>query len=103
MAKGGNTLIETQCPCCQATLKIDPGTRAVISFTEAPKPRTLEDLADGLTRLKGEAARREEAFRKSVEAEKKSKDVLARKFDELFKQAQEHPDERPPVRDIDLD
>jgi hypothetical protein len=29
--------------------------------------------------------------------------VLAKKFDELLKQAKENPDVTPPMRDIDLD
>jgi hypothetical protein len=103
MAKGMNALIEVECPCCQASLKIDPETRSVISHKAAEKPRTVEDMDAALNLLKGEAARREEVFRKSVEAHKKSKDVLAKKFDELLKQAKESPDTGPPQRDIDLD
>jgi hypothetical protein len=103
MAKGMNALIEVQCPCCQAALKVDPVTRAVISHKAAEKPRTVEDMDTALNLLKSEAARREEIFQKSVEAHKKSKDVLARKFDELLKQAKESPDTGPPQRDIDLD
>jgi len=30
-------------------------------------------------------------------------DVLSKKFDEMLKLAKENPDERPPIRDIDLD
>jgi len=96
-------MFEVQCPCCQATLKIDPETESVISFKEPEKPRSIEDMNEALTRLKDEQARREEAFRKSVEAHKKSKDILAKKFDELLKQAKEKPDLTPPKRDIDLD
>ncbi len=96
-------LIEVECPCCRASLRIDPQTRAVISHKEAAKPRTVEDIDAAFNLFKGEAARREEAFQKSVEAHKKSKDVLARKFDELLKQAKESPDTPPPQRDIDLD
>ncbi len=99
-AKG---LFDVKCPCCQAELRIDPETRAVITFKEPERPRTLEDIDTGLEKLKGEAARREEAFRKSFENEKKSGEVLARKFDELFKKAKEEPIGPPPKRDIDLD
>lgn len=103
MAKGASPLFDVQCPCCGATLRLDPQLQSVISFKEAEKPRTVEDFADALARVKTAAARREEAFRKSVESEKKSKDVLARKFDELLRQAKENPDLKPPTRDIDLD
>lgn len=103
MGKARKGLIEVQCPACQAALKIDPETEAVISHKVPERPKRDEDFSDALARVRGEAARREEAFLKSVEAEKKSKDVLAKKFDELLKQAQENPDLPPPKRDIDLD
>jgi hypothetical protein len=100
MTKG---LFEVDCPCCHATLKIDPETRAVISHKEKEKPRTVEDLAAAVQKLKGEAGRRDELFRKNFEAEKSHGKVLEKKFDELFKRAKENPNEPPPQRDIDLD
>jgi hypothetical protein len=103
MAKGARKMFELHCPCCQALLKVDPETEAVISYKEPEKPRTYQDINEALERVKSEAARREEAFLKSVEAEKKSKEVLAKKFDELLKQAKSSPDLKPPTRDIDLD
>jgi hypothetical protein len=97
------TLIEVACPCCQATLKIDVETRAVISHKVPEKPPAIEDLAAAVARLKGEPGRREEMFRKSFEAEKSMGKVLDRKFDELLKQAKENPQPARPLRDIDLD
>ncbi len=97
-------LFEVTCPCgCQAILKIDPETRAVIAHRVPEKPPAIEDLASAVQKLKGEAGRRDEVFRKSVEAEKSHAKVLEKKFDELFKQAKENPDVKPPTRDIDLD
>ncbi len=96
-------LIEVQCPCCQARLKIDPATEAVISHEAPEKPRTVESLEAAVARLKGEAARREELFQRSLEAEKRHGEVLERKFEELLRQAKEKPDVGPPTRDIDLD
>lgn len=96
-------MFDLACPCCQAELKIDPETRSVITFKAAEKPRELADLEVGLERLKGAAARREEAFQKSFAAEKMQAQVLAKKFDELFKKAKETANEPPPKRDIDLD
>jgi hypothetical protein len=104
MAKGKpRDLVEVQCPCCQATLKIDPETRAVISHQEPVKPRVVEDLTAAVTRLKGEAQRREDAFQKSLAAERSHEKVLERKFEELLRKAKENPDEPPPLRDIDWD
>ena len=95
-------LFEVECPCCQAVLKIDPETRAVIAHTVPVKPKPIEDLAAEVSKLKGEGARREQLFQKSFEAEKSHGKVLEKKFDELFKRAKENPDEKPPTRDIDL-
>jgi hypothetical protein len=100
MPKG---LIEVKCPCCEAMLKIDPETRAVISHKMPERPLPIDDLAAEVAKLKGESGRREEVFRKSFEAEKIHGKVLEKKFDELFKQAKENPDLTPPKRDIDLD
>ena len=99
MPKG---LFEVVCPCCQAMLKIDPETRAVIAHKVPERPKPIEDLAAEVAKLKGEGARREELFKKSFEAEKSHGRVLEKKFDELFKQAKENPDLTPPTRDIDL-
>ena len=96
-------MLEIECPCCQAVLKIDVETRAVISHKAPEKPRVVEDLAAAVARLKGEGARREEVFRKQFEAEKTHGKVLEKKFDELFKQAKENPDLPPPKREFDFD
>ena len=99
MSKG---LIEVQCPCCEAVLKIDAETCAVISHKIPEKPRPIEDLAAEVAKLKGAAGRRDEVFQKQFEAEKMHGKVLEKKFDELFKQAKENPDKTPRKRDIDL-
>ena len=96
-------LFEVECPCCNAVLKIDPETRAVIAHAVPEKPPAIEDLAAAVAKLKGEAGRRDEVFRKQFEAEKSHGKVLEKKVDELLKQAKENPDLPPPLRDIDLD
>ncbi|MDQ6760253.1 MAG: hypothetical protein M3Z32_10375 [Acidobacteriota bacterium] len=103
MAKGKRELIAVTCPCCQATLQIDPELKAVISHKQHEKPPVIEDMAVAVQRLKGEEARRDQVFQKSFEAHKGHQKVLERKFDELFKQAKENPDEPPPKRPFDFD
>ncbi len=100
MAKG---LFDVECPCCQATLKVDPVTCAVISHKVPEKPAPIEDLAAAVAKLKGEEGRRDEVFRKQIAAEKARGGILNTKFDELLRQAKENPDKTPPKRDIDLD
>jgi hypothetical protein len=103
MAKGKSDLIEVKCPCCEATLQIDPNLKAVIRHTAHKKPPTISDMAEAVQKLKGEEARRAEVFEKSFEQHKSQQQVLARKFDELLKQAKDDPDAPPPKRAFDFD
>jgi len=96
-------LITVTCPCCEAELHIDPKTQAVIRHKERAKPRTMADMEAAVQHIKGSAERREDAFKKSVEAHKSHADVLSKKFDEMLRVAKENPDEPPPKRDIDFD
>ena len=92
---------ELFCPCCQARLKIDPELKAVIGH-EAPKvARKFESVDDAMGALKTHDQEREKKFAASIEAEKSKRDVLNRKFDELFEKTKN--DTSRPVRDIDLD
>jgi hypothetical protein len=99
MSKG---MFDVECPCCQAVLKVDSETRAVIAHTVPVKPPPIEDLAAEVAKLKGAGARREEVFQKNFEAEATRGKVLEKKFDELFKRAKEDPDTTPRKLDIDL-
>ena len=96
-------LIVVSCPCCQAELHIDPQTQSVIRHKEHEKPRTMADIETAVQHYRGSADRREDAFKKSVEANKSHHDVLSKKFDEMLRIAKENPDEPPPKRDIDFD
>ena len=89
------------CPCCNARLKVDADLKAVVAH-EAPKtPRKYASVDDALGALKGQDEERENKFAASIEAEKSKKDVLNRKFQELFEKTKD--DKSKPVRDIDLD
>lgn len=88
---------EIACPCCQAKLTVDAELQAVVTVEEAEKPREISDIEAAMQRFKGESGRREEAFQKSVAAEKKKASLLDRKFDELLKKAKEGPDDGPPT------
>jgi len=101
MAK--SNFITVKCPCCQAELHIDPKTEAVIRHIEHVKPPSFADMEAAVSRFKGEADRREDAFNKSVKDNRNRQDVLNQKFDEMLRLAKENPDEPPPKRDIDFD
>ena len=92
---------ELLCPCCGARLKVDPELKAIIAH-EAPKVvRKFESVDAAIEGLKTHDAEREKKFAESIEAEKSKRDVLNRKFDELFEKAK--TDTSKPIRDIDLD
>ena len=94
---------EVMCPECGGLLKIDPVTRAVIAHAPAKGKKTFEDFGEAKQALKDADARRESIFAQSVAAQKNSKDVLAKKFDEAFKKAKESPVHERPCRELDLD
>jgi hypothetical protein len=99
-----NGTIEVACPCCKATLKVDTKTGAVLTHKEVERPKPIEDIAAAVKGLRAQADKREEIFQKSMEDHKTRQSVLDRKFDELFKQAKESPDDERPFRpDFDLD
>jgi hypothetical protein len=94
--------VEVTCPCCQAKLTIDRELGVVLSHVPPPKGAPSVDLDDTARLLREQAARVEEKFRLSVEAERVKDDVLERKFAEGLKKAKDKPVEKP-IRDFDLD
>lgn len=96
-------VFEVQCPCCKASLKIDPESRALISHQAPERPPLIEDLNEAVQKLKGEEKKRDQVFRKQVEAERTHGKVLEKKFEELLRQAKNEPAPKPGIRDIDLD
>jgi ribulose kinase len=104
MAKPARAVaFEVTCPCCNAVLKVDPETKAVISYTAAKVPKTFNDIEEAARAMKEQDVRRESVFRQSVEAQKHQADLLEKKFQEALKKAKESPDTGKPIRDFDLD
>ncbi len=93
---------EVACPHCNATLKVDIETRAVISHTPPVTPKTFNDFEEAARAMREQEGRKESIFRQSVEAQKHQADLLEKKFQEALKRAKEAPD-TPKIRDFDLD
>jgi hypothetical protein len=93
--------LEVTCPCCQATLVVDINLGRVVSHKEAERGDKPE-LGEAHRILAEQAAKREAAFKQSVDAEKTRGDALAKRFEEALRQAREEPVTKP-VRDFDLD
>jgi hypothetical protein len=94
---------EVTCPCCNAVLKVDTATEAVIAHTAAVKPKTFNDIEEAARAMKEQDNRRDSIFRQSVENQKHAGDLLEKKFQEAVKKAKETPDTGRPLRDFDLD
>lgn len=97
-----NTTIQVTCPCCDATLTIDPVLAAVLDHKVPVRPQMAVELKDAARMVKEEAGRRDEKFKQLAEAEKNKSKVLEAKFQELFKKAKDEPITKP-LKDIDLD
>jgi len=94
---------EVTCPCCNAVLKVDSATKAVIAHTAAVKPKMFNDMEEAARAMKEQDSRRDSIFRQSMEAQKNASDLLEKKFQEAVRKAKESPDTGKPIRDFDLD
>lgn len=103
MAKSSSDPFEVGCPCCNAVLKVDPETRAVLSHVAAVKPKMFNDFEAAAKAMREQEGRKESIFRQAVDAQKNNASLLEKKFQEAVKKAKETPDEGRPMRDFDLD
>ena len=103
MANPASSIFEVKCPCCGATLQIDPELQLVLHHKEPEKKPVIEDLHTAVQQLKGEADRRNDIFEKSFASHRTGEKVREKKFEELLKQAKEDKSGAPPPRPFDLD
>jgi len=90
------------CPCCGALLTLDAEAR-VVTDHEIPKNAGEKASFDArLKTLQEEKRVAEEKYQESIRAEKSKKNVLEKKFQDLFQKAKDLP-AGPMKRDIDLD
>jgi hypothetical protein len=102
MSEKSSSTITVTCPCCDATLTIDPALGVVLGHKAPVRPQMTVDLKDAAQMVRDEAARRDEKYKQIAEAEKNRSKVLEAKFQELFKKAKDEPITKP-LKDIDLD
>lgn len=102
MSKNEPPTIQVVCPCCGATLTVDPSLPAVLDHKLPARPQVAAQMKDVPKLVKDEATRRDEKYQQIAEAEKNKGKVLDRKFQELLKKAKEEPITKP-LKDIDLD
>jgi len=104
MPESSDTAMSVECPCCGATLRIDPELGRVIAHTAPTVPRRSSGvpLERATEILEQQAARRDAIFRRSSEDEKVKSALLDRKFAEALRTTRDQPIERP-TRDFDLE
>lgn len=92
------------CPDCSAEMVIDRGTGEVLLHRSAKQPlaggKTLEGLMQEMEEGKERA---EDIFAQEVAAHEDRDRILADRFEEALKRAEEDDDEDPAPRPFDLD
>ena len=66
MSEKPNSTIQVTCPCCSATLTIDPTLSAVLNHKLPAKPQLVAELKNAATFVKEEATRRDEKYQQIV-------------------------------------
>jgi len=83
------------CPDCEATLKVDPATGAVLSHEPAVTKRKLGSLEEAAAENARRKERAEDLFAATVEREKHKSEILEKTFREALQKAQQAPATRP--------
>ena len=90
------------CPCCQATLVLDRTTLGILYFTEHRVKAGGASFEKSLQDLKDKEKQKSSRFQQAMEEEKQRKALLGKKFQELRKQADTDPADRP-LRPFDFE
>ena len=85
--------LDVTCPCCEALLKVDTETGAVVWMDKKKAP--AKDFDDLVNRVHSQKSLLDEKFARSVQQTKNSKDILDKKFEEARKRAAADPTGRP--------
>ena len=89
------------CPCCEAALKIDAQTGALISHEEKAKPMaSFDEMVKGLDKQK---QMREQIFAQELSSMKDRDRILEEKFQEAMKRAEKDKDNKPYRNPLDID
>ena len=92
--------IEVLCPCCGNRMQVDASSGDVLS-EDRPAPKPTKSFEDAMSEVRTGTQRREEAFSKAADKQRRLQDVLDKKFEEARKKAKD--DKTPPKNIFDLD
>jgi hypothetical protein len=92
--------VEVLCPCCKTKLVVDAETSEILS-EERPKQDSGKTFDEAVSKMRGGAKQREEAFSKAFDKTQKLDDLLNKKFEEARKKAKK--DKSKPRTPFDFD
>jgi hypothetical protein len=86
--------LDVTCPCCEALLKVDPETGAVVWADKKKAPaKDFDDLVDRVRSGKGVL---DAKFARSVQHTRHASEILEKKFEEARRRAEADPTSKPP-------
>ncbi len=85
--------LDITCPCCQATLRVDAETGAVVWVEERKGP--AHDLDELVSRVRSAKGTLEEKFARSMSQARNQKQILDKKFEEARRRAEADPNKKP--------
>ncbi len=86
--------VDVTCPCCDAMLKVDPDTGAVV-WVDKKKKEPAQDFDELVNRVASNRSLLDDKFARSVQQNHNSKDILEKKFAEAAKRAALDPNKKP--------
>jgi hypothetical protein len=86
--------LDVTCPCCEALLKVDPDTGAVVWLDRKKTPP--KDFDDLVSRVGRSRSVLDEKFARSVQQTRRASEILDRKFEEARRRAESDPGAKPP-------
>jgi len=86
--------LDVTCPCCEATLKVDPETGSVVWVDKKKAPP--KDFDDLVSQVASRQSVLDQKFARSVQHTKHASEILDKKFEEARKRAEADPTSRPP-------
>jgi hypothetical protein len=86
--------LDVTCPCCEALLKVDPETGAVVWADKKKAP--AKDFDDLVNRVRSNKGVLDEKFARSVQHTRHASAILEKKFEEARRRAEADPTSKPP-------
>lgn len=86
--------VDVTCPCCRTRLVVDTENGEILA-QERPEQDVEKTFDAAMKQVHDGAGRREDAFKKALDRNRRLDDVLEKKFEEARKKAEQDPDKRP--------